>query len=134
MTKLLTITTPSSPRIRGVRNVMADGTAVEVLNKLTKTFEDFKTENDAKIEKINGQIDPLQSEKIEKISSEMTELEKLLKDMTSDIAALKVGGEGETEGPEAKQHLTAFNKYFRKGVDNGLRDLEVKAKRREIDA
>ncbi|PHR93211.1 MAG: phage major capsid protein [Robiginitomaculum sp.] len=128
MTKLLTITTPSSPRIRGVRNVMADGTAVEVLNKLTKTFEDFKVENDAKIDKINGQIDPLHSEKIDKISNEMTELEKLLKDMTADIAAMKIGGEGEAEGPEAKQHLTAFNKYFRKGVDNGLRDLEVKAK------
>jgi HK97 family phage major capsid protein len=44
------------------------------------------------------------------------------------MAALKVGGAGIEADPDRQEHASAFNRWFRKGVDNGLADLEVKAK------
>lgn len=118
------------PRARGLIAARADGANVaKILADLQKTFEDFKVEREAELKGINQKFaDVVQTEKVDRINSEITQLSKDLDAVNTAIAALKVGGAGGDVDPEKSEHAKAFNRWFRKGVDNGLSDLEVKAK------
>jgi HK97 family phage major capsid protein len=122
---------PVAAAARGVRSVRLEGAnATEILAKLQKTFEDFKAERDKELKDIDKKLaDVVQTEKVERINNEITNLQKALDETNALIAALKVGGAGSDEPltAERREHAQAFNKWFRKGVDNGLADLEVKA-------
>lgn len=128
MTNLIT---PRKPR--GIVAVRAEaaGNPTEILNELKKTFEAFKTEHTEELEAIKkGQADVVKSEKVDRINSEVSKLQKSLDDVNQTIAALRVGGSGDLPDPAVKEHAQAFNKWFRKGdraVDADLHDLEVKA-------
>lgn len=117
-------------RTRGVQSVRADGAnATQILNELKTTFEAFKVERDKEIADLKkGMGDVVQTEKVDKINAEITKLQTALDDVNSIVAALRVGGGGgEGRTADQKAHAAAFNQFFRKGVDNGLADLEVKA-------
>ncbi|MCV0371082.1 phage major capsid protein [Filomicrobium sp.] len=119
-----------NPRIRGMVGVRADAsTAAAVLNELQRTFEQFKAERDEEISALRkGQEDVVKTEKVDRINTEITNLQRSLDEINAAIGALKVGGAGSDVDPAAAEHAQAFNRWFRKGVDNGLSDLEVKAK------
>lgn len=117
-------------RTRGLIRVAADASgAAKILEDLQKSFEAFKTENNAEMAALKkGQADVVQTEKVDRINAEITNLQKALDETNGMIAALKVGGGG--AGPlatEKKAHAAGFDAFFRKGADNGLADLEVKA-------
>lgn len=118
-------------RARGLVGVRADaGNAAKILAELQQTFQAFKDERDKELKDINAKFaDVVQTEKVDRINAEVTQLTKALDDVNQALAALKVGGGGgEATDPVKREHSEAFNRYFRKGADNGLRDLEVKAK------
>lgn len=118
----------SNPRVRGVVSVRADaGDAVRILNEMKKTFEDFKAERDAEMSALRKDV--VQTEKVDRINAEITNLQKSLDDVNAALAAVRVGGNaGAGIDPDVAAHSAAFNKWFRKGVDAALHDLEVKAK------
>ena len=99
--------------------------AIDGLNKL---FADFKAENDKRID--DKFKDVVQNEKVDRINAEIDKQQKALDDALGKIAALQVGGAGNDGKPlsaEKKAHATAFDRFFRKGIEADLRDLEVKA-------
>ena len=117
-------------RARGLVSVRANsGNATKILAELQKTFEDFKAERDKELADIKaGMADVVQTDKVDRINAEMDKLTKELDSVNAAIAAMKVGGVGGVEDPDKAEHAQAFNRFFRRGVDAGLRDLEVKAK------
>lgn len=119
------------PRLRGVVAARADaGDATKVLNELKKTFEDFKAEHQKEVADLKkGMGDVVQSEKVDRINAEITKLQGAIDEMNTLIAAQRVGGgeDGKSLSADEKAHKDGFNAYFRKGAENGLRELEVKA-------
>jgi len=115
-------------RARGLVAARADATgAAKVLADLTKAFEDFKVENNKELADLKkGQADVVQTEKVDRINAEVEKLGKDLDTINAAIAAGKIGGAVQ-EDPDKVAHATAFDRFFRRGVDNGLHDLEVKA-------
>ncbi|KQZ12407.1 capsid protein [Mesorhizobium sp. Root552] len=119
-----------TPPARGIVAVRADsGSATKILAELQKTFEDFKLERDKELADIRaGMADVVQTEKVDRINAEITTLQKALDETNAMLAAVKVGGVGRTIDPDKAEHAQAFDRFFRRGVDAGLRDLEVRAK------
>lgn len=118
-------------RARGLVAIRNDGgnNPTAILNELKQTFEAFKAERDKELADIKaGQADYVQTDKVDRINAEMTKLTKELDNVNAALAAIKVGGVGGAEDPDKREHMQAFDKFFRRGVDAGLRDLEVKAK------
>ena len=106
-------------------------TAVE---KLGHTFEEFKKNNDAIIaQKAKGVVDPLLVEQDAKMqgamddfSAQKTALEDLLSRV--DDMEVKGGRPGQTQKEkDTEDHKKAFGDFLRKGAENGLSDLQVKA-------
>jgi HK97 family phage major capsid protein len=122
---------PMNVRARGLFAARADaGDATKILNELKQTFETFKAEREKEVADLKkGMADVVQSEKVDRINDEITKLQTSLDEVNASIAALKVGGGGDDKplAVERREHATAFNQFFRKGAENGLRDLEVKA-------
>ena len=121
---------PVGASIRGAQRVYANGDVTKILAEMQKAFEDFKTEREAELKGINSKFaDVVQTEKVDRINAEITKLQKALDDTNAMMAALKVGGDGDDKpmSAERKEHAVAFNQYFRRGAENGLRELEVKA-------
>ncbi|MCV9965464.1 phage major capsid protein [Pararhizobium sp. BT-229] len=117
-------------RARGLVGVRADGSnAPAIFEELKRTVEAFKASHEEQLKGIDKKFaDVVQTEQVNKINAEISTLTKALDDCNAMIAALKIGGAGGNDGdPAQKEHTDAFNKWFRKGVDNGLSDLEVKA-------
>lgn len=104
----------------------------KLIEALGKAFEEFKAENDKRIKEIeNGRNDPVLAEKVEKINAEisaMAQVKKQLEALETAVARGQFPGGGSAAVDVAKKaHKAAFEKWFRKGVDDGLRDLEVQA-------
>jgi HK97 family phage major capsid protein len=93
-----------------------------------QTFEEFKKENDAKIEAKTKDV--VQADKVERINTALETQGKAIDDINSAIAAIKIGGGGDKKGMNAAEraHAKAFDAWFRKGKDpEALRELELKA-------
>lgn len=117
-------------RARGIQGVRADAANVSaVLAELNKTFAEFKAANDEELKGIKNRFaDVVQTEKVDRINAEVDKLSKLIDTMSADLAAQRAGAGGGAEAtPENRAYSEAFNRYFRKGVENGLHDLAVKA-------
>lgn len=117
-------------RARGLVGVRADsGNIAGILAELQTTFEAFKAERNKELADIKaGQADYVQTDKVDRINAELTKLTTEIDSVNAAMAALKVGGGGNDSDPDKVEHAQAFNRFFRKGVDAGLSDLEVKAK------
>jgi HK97 family phage major capsid protein len=121
---------PIAASARGLQSVYAEGNVEKILAEMQKAFEDFKTEREAELKGINNKFaDVVQTEKVDRINNEITKLQKALDETNALIGALKVGGAGDDDerSAEKREHAKAFNQFFRRGAENGLRDLEVKA-------
>lgn len=120
-------------RARGLVGVRADATsAPAILDELKRTFEAFKAERDKEIADLKaGMGDYVQTEKVDRINASVAELQQAIDDVSAQIAGLRVSGGGGAGGnslsPDQIAHRAGFEAYFRKGVENGLRDIEIKA-------
>ena len=105
----------------------------ETIQALGKAFDAFKAENDARLKEIEkkGAADPLLTEKVDKINADIAQisaLKKQLDTLETTVAQGQFPGGGKNELDRVKaQHKDAFAKFFRKGAEGGLRDLEVQA-------
>lgn len=117
---------------RGLMALRADsgpslGDLKAMIEGINKAFADFKADND---KALNDRFkDVVQSEKVDRINAAITTQQAALDEALAKIAALQIGGGGGGKGKTAEQkaHATAFDRFFRKGVEADLRDLEVKA-------
>ena len=119
-------------RIRGTVRLRADaGDANAILADLNRAFAAFKDEHQTEINGINARFaDVVQTEKVERINAEITRLQGALDETNALLAAARLGGGTPTDRSEtaaSRAHASAFNQFFRRGVEAGLRDLEVKA-------
>lgn len=117
-------------RARGIVGVRAEGQdAQQIFAELKQTVEAFKAAHEEELAGIKAKFaDVVQTEKVDRINADISKLQKALDDLNAFKAAVEIGGgAGDAIDPAAKEHSQAFNKWFRKGVDNGLSELEVKA-------
>lgn len=96
----------------------------DVAEALGKKFDEFKEKNDKRIDgleaekgKLSGQVDTL--------NEKLSELDELKSGLEKELLALK-RPDG-TGSKAASEHKTAFMQFVRKGIDNGLGDLQAKA-------
>lgn len=104
----------------------------EMIEAIGRAFEQFKAENDVRIKQIEakGGGDPLLAAKIEKINtdlSQMSAMKKQLEAIETAVARQQFSGGTKVLDPAKVAHAKAFDKWFRKGVNDGLRDLEIQA-------
>ncbi|TDR94198.1 phage major capsid protein [Enterovirga rhinocerotis] len=100
----------------------AEGDPAKVLANLTKAFEDFKAENETKL---NAKADVVTDEKVERINTAVTELQASLDSMATRLASAELGGGG-SEGPvsaEVRAYRGHFASYFRQG--DGEREVKA---------
>lgn len=118
-----------SPRARGLVGVRADASdAKAIFTELRKTFEEFKAEREEELKGIKAKFaDVVQTEKVDRINAEVSNLQAALDEVNAKMAALTVGGAGSDADPAKAEYNNAFNRWFRKGVDNGLGEMAVKA-------
>lgn len=124
----------SNHNVKGILSVRADVSDPKaVIAELHKAFHEFKAENDARLKEIEkkGNADPLLAEKVEKINAEMTAVSALkqqVESLETIVARSEFKGGGNSDLDRAKaEHAKAFEQFFRKGVDNGLGELQIKA-------
>ncbi|MDD5533782.1 MAG: phage major capsid protein, partial [Syntrophales bacterium] len=104
----------------------------KTIEALGKAFEQFKAENDTRLKEIQakGGADPLLTEKVEKINAEISKISDMKKQLEALETAVARGGlpGGGGQIDKAKvEHAKAWEKWFRKGAEAGLRDLEIQA-------
>lgn len=116
-----------------VRSVRADATDLAQVKALIegvqKTFSDFKAENDKALADLKkGQTDVVQTEKVDRINTEVSRLQSAIDEVNKTIAGLKIGGAGSGQTAAQVEYAKAFNRFFRKGDEPAnMRDLAVKA-------
>lgn len=112
---------------RGVTSIRADGADPNtILAKLQAAFEAFKVERTKELDAVRKDV--VQTEHVDRINAEVGKLSAELDAINAQLAGLKVGAGGvQSADPARVAHRSAFAGFFRKGIDAGLSDLEVKA-------
>lgn len=103
-----------------------------------KTFDEFKQANDERLAEIEkkASADVLLEEKVDKINVALGGLEDIktdLEDLETKVNAAQLGGGGGDVNPDQVEHAKAFDKFFRKGNDDGLAEFEAKAMNTQVD-
>jgi len=102
----------------------------KLLEDQGRAWEEFKAANDKRIAAIEakGYAPADLVEKVEKINADMTDRAKQIEAIETAVARGQFPGGGSVnQNPAKAEHAKAFNVWMRKGVDAGLKDLEVKA-------
>lgn len=112
--------------VRGLVGVRADASDPKaLLAQVNGAFEEFKASHSADLKK----HDVLLTEKTDRINGDISALTKEIDKVNAAMAALTVGGNGGAGvDPAVGEHAKAFNRFFRKGVDAGLGEMQIKAK------
>lgn len=104
----------------------------QVAEELGKRFDEFKSSNDKRLEAVEQEKAAL-SEKTEALNAKLTELDQLKTDLEASLKEAnrpnKPGGK-----KEVTEHKAAFERFIRKGREDGLRELEQKALNTTADA
>ena len=112
----------------------------KILGELKQAFEDFKKANDERLAQIEkkGHADPLLVEKVEKVNAKVTEIDALKTKFETAMARMERMSLG-NPNPEAEvdaakaEYRKAFKAFLRKGVDNGLKELSIKAVHEDVN-
>jgi len=98
----------------------------ELLEAQGKAFEAFKEANDKRLAAIEaqGHAPADLEEKVNKINAELAELTKEIGEVAKKANRPPAPG---TMTAEQAEHARGFEAFFRKGQENGLRDLERQA-------
>lgn len=99
------------------------------LDQQNRLFEEFKNANDERLKQIekNGTADAALVTKVEQLNASITELQAQIREVENAAARPTLGRDGKPVRPEVKAHAEAFDRFVRKGIDDGLADLEIKA-------
>ena len=100
----------------------------DILDQYAATFEEYKKTNDARFEELkkgSGKAGELE-EKLAKIEAEMQKKEKAISEIEAKLNRPGFAGNSANEQVKA-DHRKAFNAFLRKGIEDGLEDLQVKA-------
>ncbi len=110
----------------------------EAVDKLGRTFEEFKKANDQRLEELakKGHVPADLQEKVDKINEAVTEATKIKQELDKEKARIdeleamanRLGRQKDGDAPaEVKEHQEAFARFMReKDGDENLRDLERK--------
>lgn len=97
------------------------------LDQIQEAWDEFKKKNDTVIaeEVKKGTADVVRKEEVDRLNDTITTL-------TNDLKALEAksnrpGSGKEDVRPEVAEHKAAFDTFLRKGREEGLKDLELKA-------
>lgn len=112
--------------LRGLVGVRADaGDPKALLAEINTAVTELRASHSADLKK----HDVLLTEKTDRINGEISALTKELDKVNAAMAALTIGGNaGSSVDPAKAEHAKAFDRFFRRGVDAGLGDLQIKAK------
>lgn len=104
----------------------------KIIETLGRTFEEFKAENDKKLKEIEakGHADPLLAEKVDRINAAVSELSAMKKQLEAIETVVGRGGHGggQSDIDRAKaEYNAAYQRFMRRGVDGGMKDLAIKA-------
>lgn len=111
------------------KNDGTPGDIVAAVSAIGKTFEEFKQANDKRLAEIEskGSSDVLTTEKVDAINADITRLTGILDDLQKKQARPALGRDGREISPEKKAYADGFNTFLRKGSEDGLKALELKA-------
>jgi HK97 family phage major capsid protein len=114
----------SAPEIKAG---IPSGDAQDVYDAMMRTFEDFKSENDARlatIEKRGGDV--VVEEKVARIDAALDAHQRRLDQLSLKGARPALAADSAVR-PQPSEHKAAFNAYVRSGESDGLRAIETKA-------
>ena len=106
-----------------------------ILEEYGKTFEEYKKTNDERYEELKkgtGKAGELEA-KLSKIEEEMQKREKQLSDLEAKMNRPGFAGNSPEDQLKA-EHKKAFDAFVRKGITDGLADIQVKAVQVGVDA
>lgn len=106
-----------------------------VLDNIRGAFEDYKTANDARLDELkksSGQAGELEA-KLAKIEAELQAREARLSELEARARRPELGSLT-PEDVANREHKAAFGKFVRKGVTDGLGELQMKAVQVGVDA
>lgn len=94
-----------------------------------KLFDQFKAANDQRIKELekSGSASADAVATVENLNKALTDVQAQIREIEIKAARPAFNKEGKEVDPNVKAHMDGFNKFLRKGVEDGLRDLEVKA-------
>lgn len=100
--------------VRGIASVRADASNPNaILAQLTKAFEDFKAENDARLK---GKADVVTDEKVDRINASVGDLQAALDEQAKKLAAFELNGVGGGNRRVVDAEYTAdFKKFMKTG-------------------
>ncbi|MGM4921677.1 phage major capsid protein [Tardiphaga sp. 804_B3_N1_9] len=114
----------SAPEIKAG---IPSGDAQDVYDAMMRTFEDFKSENDARlasIEKRSGDV--LVEEKVARIDAALDAHQQRLDQLSLKGARPALAADSAAR-PQPSEHKSAFDAYIRNGESGALRAIEMKA-------
>ncbi len=91
-----------------------------LIAQIQSAFEEFKTANDAALQ---GKADVIVSEKVDRISNSLTDLEKAVQEVNLKLTAAATTGAGAGGVPEDPEYSAMFAKFARSG--DGERDVKA---------
>jgi HK97 family phage major capsid protein len=111
---------------------------LEAIEQQGKAFADFKSANDVRLAEIEkkGSADPVTEQKVKTLSDELIKLNAAVEterkfnqelEKKMNRAPFMAGTDGKQLSQDQIEHKSAFNRFLRKGNEEGLRELEKKA-------
>lgn len=100
---------------RGIMAVRADAANPQAaVAELNRAWAAFKEEHSQEIKDLKkGQEDIVRAEKVDKINAALGDLQKVVDDQATQIAAMKLGGGGDA-GPVDAEYTEAFKAWFKR--------------------
>lgn len=102
----------------------------QVADELKNRFEEFKSANDKRLDAITHEKTALAGQ-VEKLNNQLTELSNLKSVLEQEIAEIKRPTRGKSVDSE---HKAAFSNFIRKGIEQGLTELQQKSMQVGVDA
>lgn len=105
------------PKQRGILAVRAEGPAdvKAAIDAVNRAFETFKETHAEKEKEISKRLDDVvTTEKLDRVNSAVSDLQKTIDDINAKFAAAQLGAGGDNK-VEDKEYTDAFRAHFRKG-------------------
>lgn len=101
----------------------------KIIEALGRAFETFKSENDSRIKAIEskGSADPLLVEKVERINKDISAISAMKEQMERLETAMSRRQSGGDPNPAKAEYKKAWEKWFKTGVSDGLKELSIRA-------
>lgn len=101
-----------------------------LVEELQRTFKAFADARDQELKELRaGQADVVRTEQVDRINASVGELQAAMDELNTRLAAIRAGTGGGAEplSAELRAHAEGFDRFFRRGIEADLRQLEIKA-------